>query len=147
MDTCFFDWSYAACKVGCAMSDPCPVISGIPQGTVLIPILFLSFINDLPDIVDRGVDLSLFVDDVTICKCISDAAQRLALQANLNKFCQWSSDWQLPIELWKGGIPDYWPNPCCCIQYRWCGSAIRYCCPSPRHNGWWITQFFKQLQF
>ena len=45
-------------------SDPVPVLSGVPQGSVLGPVLFLIFINDLPDNIRSSV--RLFVDDCVL---------------------------------------------------------------------------------
>lgn len=46
-------------------SDFLPVTSGVPQGSNLGPLLFLLFINDMPNAISKGTSLPLFADDST----------------------------------------------------------------------------------
>ena len=69
------------------------VTSGIPQGSVLGPILFVIYINDLPDVVNKY--LYLFADDSKIfnkIKCEKDVED---LQKDLDKMSDWSDRWML----------------------------------------------------
>ena len=43
-----------------------PVVSGVPHGSILGPILFVLFTNDLPKGVDPGTNISLYADDTEI---------------------------------------------------------------------------------
>ncbi len=73
-------------------SDWKSVKSGIPQGTVLGPTLFLVFINDLPSVLDT--DCSIFADDTstyTIGKSLEDTAKRLSL--GLESADRWAFMW------------------------------------------------------
>ena len=53
-------------------SDPADVTSGVPQGTVLAPLSFLCFINDLPDYITSSV--RLYADDVILYRAIHSEA-------------------------------------------------------------------------
>ena len=58
-------------RVNSDRSDPATVLSGIPQGNVLGPILFVIFINDLPKVVNSM--MYLFADDTKLMKEIQSA--------------------------------------------------------------------------
>ena len=60
-----------------------PVTSGVPQGSVLGPLLFLLFVNDLPYSTDSVV--KLHVDDILMFRSIKNPSDYQALQNNLNK--------------------------------------------------------------
>ena len=67
------------------------VTSGVPQGTVLGPILFLIYINDLPEYLTHS-KLRLFADDSIIYKitCQDDCKK---LQSDLDAAARWEADW------------------------------------------------------
>ena len=81
----------------------CKVISGVPQGSVLGPILFLIFINDIDFICNGSVTLKLFADDAKLYTEINQSSS-LSLQASLDRLSQWAQDWQLTINVKKCGV-------------------------------------------
>lgn len=76
-----------------SVSAPAPVISGIPQGTVLGPVLFVIYINDLLDNVSSGG--LMFADDTKIYRQITSREDALQLQSDIGKLEEWSRLWQL----------------------------------------------------
>ena len=68
-------------------------MSGVPQGSVLGPILFLIYINDLDD--DITNKLLKFVDDTKVFIKIKSVADRQHLQDDLNKLIEWSEKWRM----------------------------------------------------
>ena len=69
------------------------VTSGIPQGSVLGPLLFIMYINDLPLHVENSV--RIFADDTKIFAQSDTLENRQALQRDLDRLQQWSSEWLL----------------------------------------------------
>jgi hypothetical protein len=67
------------------------VDSGVPQGTVLGPIMFLCHINDLPDCVNLSV--RLFADDCLLYRTIEKEEDHLTLQADLKHLEEWAIKW------------------------------------------------------
>ena len=63
-------------------SNSCPVSSGVPQGTVLGPLLFLLFVNDLPLCISSSI--RLFADDCLLYRTINDSNDSLSLQNDLD---------------------------------------------------------------
>ena len=75
------------------LSESLPVVSGVPQGSVIGPLLFLIYINDLLDDISSGG--KLFADDAKIFRKIKDIRDRDILQEDLRKLQSWSSKWLL----------------------------------------------------
>ena len=72
-------------------SEPIPVSPGVPQGSVLGPLLFLIYINDLPMNVKSKV--RLFADDAALT--ISTSSQSEILQKDLDNRERWSHKWDM----------------------------------------------------
>ena len=75
-------------------SETIPVTSGVPQGTVLGPLLFLVYINDLPDKV-RSRTARLFADDCLLYRNVETPQDIDSLQEDLDALQAWEKDWQM----------------------------------------------------
>ncbi|KAA3676029.1 uncharacterized protein DEA37_0011181 [Paragonimus westermani] len=78
-------------KTGADLSSPSFISAGVPQGSVLGPLLFLIYINDLPSNISSSV--LLYADDLKIW----NATDPSALQIDLDAIKRWSDDWSLPL--------------------------------------------------
>ena len=75
------------------------VRSGVPQGSVLGPILFIIYINDLPGTVKASC--SIFADDTKLIKKIANLKDAHHLQEDLNTLCEWANTWKLNFNATK----------------------------------------------
>ena len=71
------------------------VTSGIPQGSVLGPVLFLVYINDLDSKIFAKI--GKFADDPKLCKNVTDIEDVIALQSDLDNLDEWATDWQISL--------------------------------------------------
>ena len=68
-----------------------PVISGVPRGSILGPILFLIFVNDLPASAESNA--KLLADDTKLYRLIVEYEDCELLQQDLNVLSAWSKTW------------------------------------------------------
>jgi len=95
-------------RVGRDQSGSKDVISGIPQGSILGPILFTIFINDLPDVIQSYI--KIFADDT---KIFNSPQNSNIIQQDLNSLQQWSDTWQLKFNANKCKVLHIGKqNPC-----------------------------------
>ena len=120
-----------------SLSDTLPVHSGVPQGSILGPLLFILFIDDINDMVSEGTDLVMYADDTKIYREISCDADQMTLQNDIDNLFNWSVKNKMnfhpdkckvvPITNKKGQIPCYdSPLPFYEFWYELNGNMLEY---------------------
>ena len=79
-----------------------PVRSGVPQGSVIGPVLFLLYINDLPEQVES--DTRLFADDTLLLRTITKAEDQEILQNDLHQLEKWEKAWDMSFHPQKCNV-------------------------------------------
>ena len=90
-----------------SLSSPLPVVSGVPQGSILGPMLFIIYMNDLPCCLSTVKSL-LYVDDTKCYLNVHRLTDSSVLQENLNAIISWSQKWHLTFN----------PNKCVFVRFK-----------------------------
>ena len=77
------------------------VLSGVPQGSVLGPVLFLIYINDLDSVISEKQSVYKFADDTKVTQKIESRADQASLQACLDRLDRWAVDWGMAFNVSK----------------------------------------------
>ena len=84
-------------------SESVPVTSGVPQGSVLGPIIFLIFIDDMPQYTKHS-QMRLFADDTIVYLTVSAINDCGKLQQDLKRLEKWEEEWQMEFHLAKCNV-------------------------------------------
>ena len=77
---------------GC-QSDWAPVTSGVPQGSILAPLLFILYVNDIPESLSSPAEM--FADDMLIYNYCTPSQTSITAQESLDKVTDWCGSWLL----------------------------------------------------
>lgn len=96
---CFLDKRTQFVSANNSVSPTCFVTSGVPQGSVLGPLLFLIYINDLPEKLTSNI--RLYADDCVIYREITNPDDSFLLQSDLNTISSWCNQWLMKLNVKK----------------------------------------------
>lgn len=94
-------------RVGNSYSEWIPVISGIPQGSVLGPVLFIIYINDLVYCGGEDLNIYLYADDAKIFRYIREKEDCQFLQDDINKVVDWFNKNFMKLNIEKCKVVSY----------------------------------------
>ena len=124
-----YDNRHQSVIVNGSSSEPIPVSSGVPQGSVLGPLLFVIYINVLP----MNVKVRLFADGNALYLTISISSQSEILHKDLDNLERWSHKWDMEfnsskcqvihITMSKNPIPRQYTLHNCILEYV---SSVKY---------------------
>ena len=96
MDKCFLCFRQQRLVVNGVKSAWAPVVYGVPQSTVLGPLLFSLYINDIPDGIDSQI--RLFADDCVCYREIRTVEDTLKLQKDIDLLGSWARKWGMRFQ-------------------------------------------------
>ena len=83
-------------------SEPLPVSSGVPQGSILGPLLFILYMNSISTLcLFNSSKLVLFADDILLYKITNSPHDMQCLQSDINKICDWTAKTGLKLNVNK----------------------------------------------
>ena len=98
----FFTGRTLCTQIDCSLSQTADLISGVVQGSVIGPLMFLVYINELISVLDQyNIKVKLFADDVKMYITVLDVMDVQRLQLALDALVQWSDTWQMPVSINK----------------------------------------------
>ena len=80
-------------------SPPASILSGVPQGTILGPLMFLLYINDIANGISSSI--RLFADDCILYRTVKSKNDSAILQQDLNLLLHWATVWQMKFNVNK----------------------------------------------
>ena len=89
--------------LGTAVSRPLEVLSGVPQGSVLGPVLFLVYINDIVNCVEHA-NIKLFAEDTILYLPITSNNDVAHFQQDLDSLTRWASTWDMSFNVNKSQV-------------------------------------------
>ena len=110
-------------RVDGAISCFLPVLSGVPQGSILGPLLFLLYINDLPDCLETSI-MYMFADDSKCIHIIQNFNDTIDFQDDLNSVYHWSQTWKLKFNLSKTAFIQFGNNSAGSSNYLLNGTTV-----------------------
>ena len=125
---------------GCS-SEWADVLSGVPQGSVLGPILFLIFINDIDNAAETIELLNKFADDTKAGQSIRSPEDNVKLQNALNKLFSWSETWGMKFNIDKCKVLHFGKKNQC-YSYEMNGVEISKS-EAEKDLGIWMTRDLK----
>lgn len=76
-----------------------PVTSGVPQVSVLGPLLFLLYVNDIVDVVKPNVQIRLYADDCVLFKEVTRDSDQYDLNDSLARIFLWCTHWEMTLNV------------------------------------------------
>lgn len=113
------------------------VSSGVPQGSVLGPLLFLIFINDLPATILSNI--RLFADDCVVYNKVTSLHDNIQLQDDLVKINKWCEEWLMPLNKSKCKLICFTRKKTVLSYQYYLGSDLIETVPSYKYLGVKLT--------
>ncbi len=92
-----------------ANSTMLPVLSGVPQGSILGPMLFIIYIDDITTYINKS-SVFIFADDTKLVKRVSSQEDLSDLQIDLENLLSWCKEWNLTLNTSKCRHMHFGPN-------------------------------------
>ena len=100
-------------------SEPLPVLSGVPQGSILGPLLFLVYVNDLPKSTSNNTIVTMFADDTKCHRALQHPDDNKILQSDLDKIKVWCYDRKMSLNQSKCGVVHFSTTKTFAVYTSW----------------------------